>query len=87
MDEDTWAASVIDHYDARGALWRVAEAHAVQYYEQKVPWYGIEALYDLNSGRYIVLGLDNEEEEPYTFGFKRSEGDYTPAALRRSGRR
>jgi hypothetical protein len=28
IDEDTWQAAVIDHYDGRGQLWRVAEAHA-----------------------------------------------------------
>ena len=28
IDEDTWQAAVIDHYDGRNQLWRVAEAHA-----------------------------------------------------------
>ncbi len=46
LDEDSWQASVIDHYDGRGELWRVAEAHAMQFYDQEVPWYAIEALYD-----------------------------------------
>ncbi len=85
IDEDTWQASEIDHYDGRGELWRVAEAHNVMYYEQKVPWYAIETLYDLNSGRYLALGLDNEEDSSYEFGFERRSSDYTPAALRRSG--
>lgn len=85
IDEDTWQAVVIDHYDGRGALWRVAEAHSLMYYDQLVPWYAIEVLYDLNSGRYLALGLDNEEPSSYEFGFERSQDDYTPAALRRSG--
>lgn len=85
IDEDTWQASEIDHYDGRGELWRVAEAHNVMYYDSLVPWYAIEVLYDLNSGRYLALGLDNEEESSYEFGFQRSQQDYTPAALRRSG--
>lgn len=87
IDEDTWQASVIDHYDGRGALWRVAEAHALMYYDYQVPWYAVEALYDLTSGRYLALGLDNEEPGSYEFGFERSQNDYTPAALRRSGKR
>lgn len=87
IDEDTWQASHIDHYDGRGQLWRVAEAHNVMFYEKLVPSYGVEALYDLNSGRYIVLGLDNEETNAVEFGFERTQRDYTPAALRRSGRR
>ncbi len=85
IDEDTWQASLIDHYDGRGELWRVAEAHNVMYYDFTVPWYAIETLYDLNSGRYLALGLDNEEPSSYNFGFERSSQDYTPAALRRDG--
>ena len=87
IDEDTWQAAVIDHYDGRGELWRVAEAHSMQFYDQIVPWYAIETLYDLLSGRYLVLGLTNEESNPYEFGVDRRSRDYTPAALRRAGTR
>jgi hypothetical protein len=87
IDEDSWQASVIDHYDGRGELWRVAEAHNMQFYDQNVPWYAIETLYDLLSGRYLALGLTNEEENPYEFGVERRSRDYTPAALRRAGTR
>ncbi|NRA23377.1 MAG: DUF1329 domain-containing protein, partial [Oleispira sp.] len=87
LDEDTWQATEIDHYDGRGQLWRVAEAHNIMFYDTLVPWYSVETLYDLNSGRYLVLGLDNEATGSYEFGFERSSGDYTPAALRRAGRR
>ncbi len=87
IDEDTWQASVIDHYDGRGELWRVAEAHAMYFYDHKVPWYALETLYDLLSGRYLALGLTNEEPNPYTFGVEHSSRDYTPAALRRAGKR
>ncbi|WP_166264366.1 DUF1329 domain-containing protein [Marinobacter caseinilyticus] len=87
IDEDSWQASVIDHYDGRGELWRVAEAHNMFFYDHKVPWYAIETLYDLLSGRYLALGLTNEEQEPYEFGIERSSRDYTPAALRRAGTR
>lgn len=85
LDEDSWQAGVIDHYDGNGVLWRVAEAHALQFYDALVPWYAVEVLYDLLSSRYLVLGLMNEEEKPYNFGIKRKLEDYTPAALRRSG--
>ena len=85
IDEDTWQATEIDHYDGRGELWRVAESHNVYYYDQKVPWYAIETLYDLNSGRYLALGLDNEEKGGYEYNFERTYSDYTPAALRRGG--
>ena len=85
IDEDTWQATEIDHYDGRGELWRVAESHNMFYFDRKVPWYAIETLYDLNSGRYLALGLDNEEESGYQYEFERTYSDYTPAALRRGG--
>ncbi|NRH26257.1 DUF1329 domain-containing protein [Pseudomonas sp. MS19] len=85
IDEDTWQAATIDHYDGRGQLWRVAEAHSQYYYDHQVPWYTLETLYDLVSGRYLALGMKNEERQAYEFDYKASESDYTPAALRQSG--
>jgi hypothetical protein len=85
IDEDTWQAAAIDHYDGRGTLWRVAEAHAQYYYDKQVPWYTVETLYDLLSGRYLALGMKNEEKSAYQFGYPAKESDYTPAALRQSG--
>lgn len=85
IDEDTWQAAVIDHYDGRGQLWRVAEAHAENYYDKQVPWYALETLYDLQSGRYLALGMKNEEKQAYDFGFTASVSDFSPAALRQEG--
>lgn len=85
IDEDTWQAAAIDHYDGRGTLWRVAEAHAQYYYNKQVPWYTLESLYDLLSGRYLALGMKNEEKQSYNFDYKASSSDYTPAALRQEG--
>jgi hypothetical protein len=85
IDEDTWQAAVIDHYDGRGQLWRVAEAHAEDYYDKQVPWYALEVLYDLQSGRYLALGMKNEEKSAYDFGFTATTSDFTPAALRQDG--
>lgn len=85
IDEDTWQAAVIDHYDGRGTLWRVAEAHSQYYYDKQVPWYAVETLYDLLAGRYLLLGMKNEEKVSYQFDFPAKESDYTPAALRQAG--
>ena len=85
FDEDSWQLALVDHYDGRGQLWRVAEGHAQSYYHQKVPAYTMEALYDVVAGRYLALGMKNEEKSAYAFGFKASAADYTPAALRSSG--
>jgi hypothetical protein len=85
IDEDTWQAALIDHYDGRGQLWRVAEAHAQDYYNAQVPWYTLETLYDLQSGRYLALGMKNEEKRAYDFSFTATTSDFTPAALRQDG--
>ncbi len=85
IDEDTWQAAAVDHYDGRGNLWRVAEAHALHYYHKQVPWYALETLYDLQSGRYLAVGMKNEERQSYEFGFEAASSHFTPAALRQSG--
>jgi len=88
VDEDTWQISVVDHYDGRGELWKLREGHMIEHYNKQVPWYAMDALYDLLSGRYLVFGLNNEMQgSQYQFDVKATEADFTPAALRRSGRR
>ncbi|MEH6581536.1 MAG: DUF1329 domain-containing protein [Halioglobus sp.] len=88
VDEDTWQIAVVDHYDGRGELWKLKEGHMVFHYQVSVPWLSAEALHDLNSGRYLVLGLDNEEKGyPYDFDYLGKFEDFTPSALRRAGRR
>lgn len=85
IDEDTWQAAVIDQYDGRNQLWRVSEAHSQPYYNVEVPWITLEAIYDLQSGRYLALGMKNEEKRAYDFNFTASKADFQPAALRQSG--
>jgi hypothetical protein len=46
----------------------------------------VEVHNDLQSGRYIAMGLSNEEKRVYE-PIKRSPGDYTPANLRGTGTR
>ena len=85
FDEDSWQLALVDHYDGRGQLWRVAEGHAQSYYNHKMTGYTLESLYDLVAGRYLALGMKNEEKSAYAFGFEARGADYTPAALRSSG--
>lgn len=87
IDEDTWQAAVIDHYDGRGQLWRLAEAHEMQYFDGHTPWFAMEVLHDLQSGRYLTTGMTNEESVGFNFSVKAKHGDFTPAAIRRSGKR
>ncbi|MBQ0777970.1 MAG: DUF1329 domain-containing protein, partial [Pseudomonas sp.] len=85
IDEDSWQAGHIDHYDGRGELWRVAEAHALHRYKAQVPGFAAETLYDLVAGRYLAMGMNNEESGDYNYEHKASSTDFTPAALRQSG--
>ncbi|WP_166365632.1 DUF1329 domain-containing protein [Pseudomonas akapageensis] len=85
IDEDSWQIAYADHYDGRGQLWRVGEGHPTVHYKQKVATYSVEALYDIIAGRYIALGMKNEEKHGLEFGFKANMADYTPAALRNAG--
>jgi hypothetical protein len=86
IDEDSWAAVVTDKYDARGELWRMAEQHSENWYNVPMFFGTLEVHNDLQSGRYIAMGLRSEEKMIYE-PLKRSPGDYTPANLRGTGTR
>lgn len=84
VDEDSWQILAVDQYDSRGELWRVSEAHCIQYYDAGLFWSTLEVHTDLQAGRYLAIGLDNEFEM-YDFTLKRSPSDYVPESLRREG--
>jgi hypothetical protein len=86
IDEDSWAILLIDKYDGRGDLWRTAEFHNQNWYNVPMFFGTLEVHYDLQSGRYIAMGLRNEEKRIYE-PIKRSPGDYTPNNLRGTGTR
>jgi hypothetical protein len=86
LDEDSWQILVIEHYDAGGKLWRISEAHCINYYEVPVFWSTVEVHHDLKSGRYIASGLDNLEQ-PIDFSFKTTPDNFSPQALRQRGTR
>ena len=86
LDEDSYQIALIDHYDQRGNLWRASEAHTINYYEVPTYWSSIETHMDLQSGRYIANGIDNQDPVN-TFNVELSPSNYTPQALRTRGRR
>lgn len=86
LDEDSWQLVVVDAYDNRDQLWRVSEGHAMNYYSVPSIWTSLEVHTDLQAGRYLAIGL-NSESPPYNFDIERTLEDYTPAALRRAGKR
>jgi len=86
IDEDSWQILVADHYDGRGELWRLAEAHTINYYDVPMIWETLLTIYDLHNGRYQAFGLNNELPVD-RFDLELDKGDFTPNALRRLGRR
>lgn len=86
IDEDSWQVQVADMYDNRGELYRVNVAHGINYYEVPTHWSTLDVNHDLNSRRYLAVGLDNEEKM-YDFSVELNDREFTPQALRREGRR
>ena len=73
-------------YDNRNELFRLSVAYGINYYEVPTHWSTLDVYHDFNSRRYLAIGLDNEEAM-YDFSQEFSDRDFTPAALRREGRR
>ena len=86
IDEDSWQILAMDQYDNRDQLWRVSEGHSINYYEVPTFWTTVEVHYDLQSGRYIAINLNNEHSM-YDFGANLNRNQFTPSALRRAGQR
>ncbi len=86
LDEDSWQILAVDQYDARGQLWRVSEAHCINYYDVRCFWSTLEVHTDLVAGRYLAYGLDNEDKM-YQFNVSRTAQDFTPTSLRAEGLR
>jgi hypothetical protein len=85
LDEDSWQILVLDHYDNRGQMWRYSEAPSMEYYEVPTFWSTMENHHDVRSGRYIAVGVDNEEAYPMDFSFQTSPDDFSPQSLRKRG--
>ncbi|MGK2907936.1 MAG: DUF1329 domain-containing protein [Desulfuromonadales bacterium] len=86
IDEDSWQILAMDQYDSRDQLWRVSEGHCINYYEVPTFWSTVESHYDLQSGRYIAINLNNEHSM-YDFDVKFDATDFTSSDLRRTGKR
>lgn len=86
LDEDSWQILAMDQYDHHDEMWRVSEAHVINYYEVPLLWATLETHYDLLNGRYLAFGLNNQDQiEQFNKEMKLT--NFTPEALRRQGRR
>lgn len=85
IDEDSWQIAVTDIYDDRDQLYRVGMAHGINYYEVPTQWSTLDVFHDLQSKRYIAIGLDNENKM-YDFSAKLRDVQFTSRALQRDNR-
>jgi hypothetical protein len=80
VDEDSWQIAVADSFDSEAKLWRVNEAHAINYYDVPVLWETLQVFHDLKQGRYFVSGLDNGSRPP-RFAEDADPREFSPNAL------
>lgn len=86
LDEDSWNIVQSDLYDGRGELWRVLESHTLQRYDVNVNFPSSDVAYDLQARRYLINGVENEENALAQFGWVGTLREFSPSALRRAGR-
>jgi len=84
LDEDTWLPVLVDKYDGRGELFRTGEFHSIQLWDVPMNYGTVEVHADLQSGRYLALGVRTGEDKMYV-QTKLTVADFTPASLRESG--
>jgi Protein of unknown function (DUF1329) len=89
LDEDSWAAAMIDVKDGRGAMWRVTMAGLKNYYDVLMMDSKSVVYHDLQSQAYQAAGFHNEDEEfmDLTESALKPDDYYKPAALRRRAKR
>lgn len=62
FDEDTWNITMIADYDQQGQIMQFQEGHLVQFSATLASTTVPEVIYHLNSGRYFVTAMFNEDQ-------------------------
>ena len=86
VDEDSWSIAAVDCYDGRGELWKVQEAHLITAPFVPTVTGSPEIIYDLQSTRYFVTALTNEDKIS-DFKISYADSEFKPASLRKKARR
>ena len=89
-DEDSWAATNADMYDAQDDIWRVSELYNLNFYDYKFTQFWGDAHHDLVNGRYACvnsfynIGIKDQNGPPVYNG--NPNWDYQkPSGLRKRG--
>jgi hypothetical protein len=83
LDEDSWLVMLQDMYDERNEFWRTAEAHAVNFASVPVVVNGVQVHYDIQSRRYVVLNMRNEEKKEIEWDYEKPSSYFTPRQLQK----
>lgn len=84
FDEDSWTGTAGVLYDGAGEITRVQEAHIFNYYDQPLCNIGSDTVYDIDGGRYHIVGMRNEQK-PVKFDIQDQPGSFSPGGMRRLG--
>ncbi|MDX1451244.1 MAG: DUF1329 domain-containing protein [Oleiphilaceae bacterium] len=88
VDEDSWGIMISESYDHEDQLWRVGMSHGWAIAQARGVMPVVDVYHDLKTGRYNAKGMQNHAKGPGIISEEvRSAEHYTPAALRKLGRR
>lgn len=83
LDEDSWLVLMQDIYDEHDQFWRTSEAHAIMFQNVPLIVNGVQVHYDIQSRRYVILNLTNEERDMIEYDWYKSKSHYKPRALKK----
>ena len=83
VDEDSWIVHLLDIYDERDQFWRTAESHSICFGNVPVHVNGVQVHYDLQSRRYVIINMTNEEKKLIEYDWEKEPGYFTPTSLKR----
>jgi len=86
IDEDSWQIVAVDIYDENLNIWRVSEAHTINFYE--IPMIGVtlESHYDLKTKQLLLYGLDHQKGLA-DYSNTDNPNYFSPSSLRRQTNR
>jgi len=83
LDEDSWIVHAEDIYDEREQFWRTAESHSITFPNEPVVVNGVQVHYDLQSRRYVIINMTNEERKLIDYNWNAKPSYFTPQTLKR----
>ncbi|MBK7730873.1 MAG: DUF1329 domain-containing protein [Gammaproteobacteria bacterium] len=87
VEEDGWNIAIAENYDGRGELWKTVLINSIYAYDLEGYEKRTQMFHDLRAGIYNATRLTNWTK-PWNFSAEDRGADfYTPANLRKSGRR